>query len=324
MTDIKDKNVRLECPYCKDDFLIKSYSKHLIDNHKTEIFVNKHNKQELSEVANKKETWWPSPLEIKMKDKTQYLVTCCNKFYSKETQARKHSKDKECRANYVKNAKELLSSVAPVNISNTHSGSGDIINNITQNITIVDLSGNILKTIKRLVNNADYKEQERAYNHKKLEKLRAKYKDDPDYDSDISTVDSYYGDDESDDYKSKLERFIPEVELDKETVKAFNKYGIDISREGLGLRTKEDSEREKQEKKESEIDDLETKIDECDNCITTCEDDIDKYKRIMTDTDNDINKINCKTKISKIQILLEATKKEKNKYQEQLNKLKGK
>tara|TARA_R110000868_G_scaffold78938_5_gene224812 strand:+ start:2371 stop:3342 length:972 start_codon:yes stop_codon:yes gene_type:complete len=319
---VSEGNYRLVCQYCKEDFLTKNYSKHLIDKHKSEIFVNKANKDELSGVANKPETWWPRPIEINLKGKIQYYVPCCKQFYTKETLAMNHSKSKECRELFVKKAKELLLDVSPVTINNS-TVSGSIVNNITQNITIVDLSGNVLKTIKQLVNTIDYKEQERATYRKKLEKLRAKYKDDPEYDSDISTVASYYGDDESDDYESKMERYLPEEQISKNVVKSFNKFGIDISREGLELRTKQDHDRETAEKREFIIEELQVEYDTVVFAIKNIQDDIIYNEKKISDPDFDDSwKVKARINVHSLKSKLEDAKKMKEEVRVKLEKAK--
>lgn len=257
MSDTKSNNIRLECPFCKETFLNKSFSKHLNDDHFNEIFNDEKNKKELEELSTKKNTVCYRPVEVIVKEKELYYVPCCKKYYSKITQAKKHGRNKECFTKVISEVKKDLESIVPITINNNIDISGNnntvnntVINNITQNITFVDLSGNVLKTIKRLVSEIDDKESERAYTHKKLEKLRAKYKNDEDYDSDISSVESYYGDDESDDYKSKVERFIPEDVLDSKYLKTLAKMGIECSREKLGLRCKDDHEQDMKEKEE--------------------------------------------------------------------------
>jgi hypothetical protein len=284
MSDLSSNNYRLECPFCKEEFLTRTYSKHIIDKHRDELFVNKHNKEVLIEVANKKEGWWPSPLEFKLKDKTQYYTPCCGKFYTKDTQARKHNKSKECREKVVEKAKELLASVVPVNISNTHSGTGDIINNITQNITIVDLSGNILKSFKTFNQIIDRKNVDAAYDKKRIAKMQKKMEEEGlEPVSDVSTVVTCYDSEEEEDTKAM--RFDITKELPASLTKTFTKLGIDLSREGLGLPTKEEHDDRVKDKRDQEIEMLEDEIVSYKDEILGYKDDIKDYKERLKDAD---------------------------------------
>ncbi len=250
MSDSKPSNHRLECPSCKTTHLSKDYSKHLNKEHEFEIFTTKSNKKELEELASKTNGRWFRPVEVKIKDKTLYYVPCCKKYYSRIDLATAHNKKKECTDTVLEEAKALLQKIAPITITNTHTGSGDIINNITQNITIVDLSGNVLKTIKQLVRTIDIKEEDRAINVKKANKLKKILEEhNIDYDSDVSQPLSYYGDDEGED--DMVHRYDAEDRCNKVIVKKFKEFGLDISRDGLELRTKDDHETEKLEKQQA-------------------------------------------------------------------------
>jgi len=286
MSDTKKENYRIECPFCKKDFLTKSFSSHLENEHQEEIFRNKSNKDELEDFTNRRTAICFRPIEIKIKDKEFYYVPCCKKYYSKIGTAQKqHSSNKECCGKAIQEAKNLFSKITP-SITNIHSGSGDNITNITQNITIVDLSGNILKTFKNVIRTLDYKEEDRALEHKKNLKLKKILEENGiDYDSDVSAVSSYYGDDERDD--ERVYRYDLEHKIDKRDIKKFRDLGIDLSREGLGLRTEEtqlEEKRQKQEANKEEIEDLEYDI-------KNLEDSIEGYNDIIEDREERIKQL---------------------------------
>lgn len=321
MSDISGNNYRLECPFCKEEFLTKTYSKHLLNKHKSEIFVNKHNREVLTEVASKNEGWWPTYLEFKLKDKTQYFAPCCNKFYTKDTQARKHSKNKECRDKVINNAKELLSQVTPIAISNIHSGSGDIINNITQNITIVDLSGNILESFKTFNQIIDRKNVDNAYDKKMIAKLQKRMEEEGlEPVSDVSSVDTCYdSDDESDTIAMRFDitKRLPKIS------KVFSKIGIDISREGLGLSTKEEHDDKVRDKRNQEIEILEDDILSYKDEILGYKDTINDCKERLKEADeartiktfqNNIK--NAEMSIAKLKQMISCNEKEIEKLKE--------
>jgi hypothetical protein len=252
MSDISGNNMRLECPYCKECFLTKSYSNHLNNKHISEIFNVKRNKEELQELANKKNGHCFRPVEIKVKEKEMYFVPCCKKYYSKIAQAEKHGSKKECYEKVLDEAKKVLEEVAPMTIVNNHSGSGNIINNITQNIT-VDLSGLVLcvtQLTKQLVSAKDNTEYDRAESFKKAEKFRKILEQhNIDYDSDTSSIKSgYCSDDDKEQQQYKQQKYEPEKKIKNDILKKLSKFGIDITRDGLGMRTKEDHELNKLEK----------------------------------------------------------------------------
>ena len=321
MSDTKVENHRIECPYCKDDFLTKTYSKHLLDKHKSEIFVNKHNKNNLTEVTNKKEGSWSIPIEVKLKDKSQFFVPCCNKFYTKESQARKHNKNKECRDIYVKNAKELVSQVAPITINNTHSGTGDIIINNTYNI--VDLSGNIIKTFKKMNQIIDRKNVDTAYDKKIINKYKkALEENNIDINSEVSSVQSGYDSD------SESETTAMRYDIAKEMpslYKAFNKYGFDLSREGLELSTKEEHALKVKEQLEIRIEELECEYDTIKYAIKDAKENICFYEEKIKDQDySEADKMKYKNKIINSQNNLDKARQIKEEIEEKLNTLRKK
>jgi len=332
MSDTNSNNLRLECPFCKISFLTKSFSKHLNDTHLPEIFVSKVNKQEVDDACKRKEGSFFNPLELKLKDKEMYYVSCCKKFYSKKSMAQKHSKSKECRDVFLKNTQELSEKLTPINVSNNHSGSGDINNNTTiiNNYNIYDLSGNIVKTFKEVIQNLDDEKKEKSRYYKKYAKLKKFMEEnDIDYDSDVSTVQSYYADDEcetNEDYFKKAERYDLTKELSKKDILPFIKAGIDLSREGLGLKTKEEHDNEIKEKKQYEIENVEDKITDCKDVIYDCKETIDDLEHRIRDFDNDDkeSKSYCQKLILEAQKRLDKARREKEKYQEELLKLRGK
>jgi len=323
MSDLSGNNYRLECPFCKKDFLNKNFSDHLLLHHKDEIFVNKSNKSNLEEYSNRKEGSWPSPVEIKLKDKTAYYTPCCKKFYTKHCTASKHNKNEECRKNTYKNAKELLASVVPINISNTHTGSGDIINNITQNITVVDLSGNILKSFKAFNQIIDRKNVDSAYDKKMIAKLQKKREEEGlEPVSDVSSVVTCYDSEEETDTKAM--RFDITKELPASLTKVFTKLGIDLSREGLGLPTKEEHDDRVKEKRDQEIEILEDEILSYKDEILGYKDDIKDYKERLKDADEartirmfENNIKNAEMSIAKLKEMVSCN-------EEKINKVKGK
>jgi hypothetical protein len=323
MSDLSGNNYRLGCPFCKEEFLTRTYSKHIIDKHKDELFVNKHNKEVLVEVCNKKEGWWPSPLELKLKDKTQYFTPCCGKFYTKDTQARKHNKSKECREKVVEKAKELLASVVPINISNTHSGTGDIINNITQNITIVDLSGNILKSFKTFNQIIDRKNVDAAYDKKLIAKMQKKMEEEGlEPVSDVSSVDTCY--DSDDECDTKAMRFDITKELPKSVTKTFTKLGIDLSRGGLGLTTKEEHDDRVKDKKDQEIEILEDEIISLKDELHNYKEDIKDYKERLKDADEARTLKTFENNIKNAEMSIAKLKDMISRNEEKIEKLKGK
>ena len=322
------KNIRLACPYCKDTFLIKSYSNHLLNNHKEEIFIVKANKEALHKLCTRKNEFF-RPIDIKVQDKTLYYVPCCKKFYSKDTLANKHSSKKECREVVLQNANELYNSLSPSNIINTHNGTGDIINNITQNITIVDMSGNITKTITNLVKLIDGKEARKRLEIKKKLKLKMLLeKHNIDYDTEVSEMESVYESDFSDiedEYsRIKVPKYDLSKDMNKERYKAFIKLGIDLSREGLKLRSKEEHDFDYQEKKELKIQDLETQIDTLDYEIDEYKTNIRDYEERLEDAHDESTKYNIEKRITRSKASLDKCKRDKRKLEEELQSLKKK
>jgi hypothetical protein len=319
MTDTKSSNFRLSCYFCKEEFLFKTYSKHLIDKHLSEIFVNKHNKKELDDLCAKKEGSWFSSIELKINGKELYLASCCNKFYSKKSMADKHSKNKECRDTYLKNAKELCAKIAPITINNTHSGSGDIIINNTYNI--LDLSGNIIKTFKALNQKLDRKNVDGAYDKKliaKLQKQREKEGLDPV--SDVSTVSTCY--DSNDECDTNALRY--DISRDMPSIhKSFIKYGFDLSREGLDLPTKEEHDNKKREQRQYDIEELEDNIVECKGVIYSSKEDIEAWEERIRDAEDEDKIYYFKKQLAQSQKYLDNARREKDKYEEELKELKS-
>jgi hypothetical protein len=252
---------RITCPYCSDAFITKCYSKHLITEHFNEIFSDKDNVKNVIEHTN---TSCVSSIEVSIKDKKMFLVPCCNAFYSKDVQADKHLKNKECKESCRQKAKDLLHTIdnikivinaAPITITGDH----NTVNNIINNTIIVDLSGNIKSISKDMTNMVDSARISSARNYRKakrlskaLEQMKEAFKDNKDvqayiktiqYESDsdksVDTIRSYYTIDELDegeDECEKHERFNVMKECRKKDMKAIN---IDLSREALGLSTEE-------------------------------------------------------------------------------------
>ena len=140
MSDTKASNTRLECPFCNETFLNKSYSNHLNKVHFNDLFNNKYNKKELEELSNIKNTVCFRPVEVKVKDKEMYYVPCCKKYYSKIAQAQKHGRDKECYSKVVEETKKDLEQIVPIinNITNIDiSGNSNTVNNTTNNNTTI-------------------------------------------------------------------------------------------------------------------------------------------------------------------------------------------
>jgi hypothetical protein len=328
MSDTKGTNLRLSCPFCKEEFLTKSYSNHLIFNHKDELFLSKNNKKALEETCTRKEGSWFSPIELIINGKELYLVSCCNKFYSKKILASKHAMKKDCRDCYLKNAKELLGNIS-TNINMSGNNNTNTVS-VTNNYNFYDLSGNLLQTISKEVNDViDDERYNKTCYYKKLKKLKSIFKDDPRYDSDYSTVDSAYdSDDESepDSYFTKLQRYDLTKELDKKIIKKLAEMGLDLSREGLDMsRVKEVHQDEKRQKKELAIEELEDKIITCNSVINDAKEDIEGYEERLRDADDEDEYTTraFKRKIIEAQRVLDIARREKPKYEEQLKKLKG-
>jgi len=322
---MSSKNPRIDCPFCKSDHLIKSFSNHLLSYHKEQLFKDA-NKRELewfsSRPPNRKDgvSYWFDPIELNYKDKTLYYVPCCEKFYTKKMMAHNaHVGKAECMKVAVSNAKELLNEINErFNITNTHSGSGNIINNITQNITVIDMSGNLTGLVKSLVVDMDVKESDRALLHKKNLKLKKLLEEhNIDFDSDVSDPLSEYDSDDS----TKFNRFDPTRQIPKKYRDAFR--DVDLSRAGLKLRTKEQheddlaakAEEEKFKKEQEEFERSEAlacakgRIKDCKEKIKWCEGKIEMY---VNDSEtlwkNDINEF--RNKIKKYQTVIEESEKE--------------
>jgi len=254
MSDTKPSNRLLECPCCKEKFLNRDYSKHINKEHESEIFVDKNNKKELEDLANKKDGRFFRPLELKVHEKTLYYVPCCKKYYSKFETAKTHTKKKECTDSVLQEAKNLLEKIVintPINID--ISGNNNTANvNVTNNFNFYDVSGNLIKKVSKIFNaNLDVKEREMAEMKKKLKKLKSIFNDDERYDSDISSVpsdyDSNYDSDSESDAPITAKKFDIIKELPKKVVKELHEAKIDLSRKGLGLKTKEQKEAQQEE-----------------------------------------------------------------------------
>lgn len=311
MSDTSGNNIRLECPFCKKDFLTKSFSSHLEYEHQEEIFKNKHNKDELEDFTKITSTFHFRPLEIKIKDKDYYYVPCCKKYYSKIGTAQKqHSTNKECCAKVKDQAKELLNKLVP-SVVNIHSGSGNNITNITQNITIVDLSGNIISTFRNVITAMDIKEEERALEHKKNMKYKKLLEENGiEYDSDVSSILSYYGNDEHDD--ERVYRYDIEKRVDKRVIKRFRDLGVDLSREGLNIRTEQTQKEEKQQKQEADKEERE----EIERDISELEESIDGYNDIIQDREDRIKHLKDSTPENEWKLITEDISKFTNKINE--------
>jgi len=97
----------------------------------------------------------------------------------------------------------------------------------------------------------DIERYDRAYAIKKLNKIRNTFKDHPDYNSDISTIDSAYdSDDESETTFSRADLSKDFGKYNKKIATQLSEAKIDISRKGLKLKTKEDSIKNKEEEKQ--------------------------------------------------------------------------
>jgi uncharacterized C2H2 Zn-finger protein len=255
MSDTKPSNRLLECPSCKQKFLNRDYSKHINKEHESEIFVDKNNKKELEDLANKKDGRFFRPLELKVHEKTLYYVPCCKKYYSKFETAKTHTKKKECTDTVLQEAKNLLEKIVintPINID--ISGNNNTANvNVTNNFNFYDVSGNLIKKIvKELTTTIDVKERDMAEMKKKLKKLQSIFSEDERYDSDISSVQSGYDSDSESDAPITAKKFDTTKELPKKIVKQLDEAKIDLSRKGLGLKTKEQKEAQQEEQKKKQ------------------------------------------------------------------------
>ena len=309
---MSSNNIRVDCPFCKTDHLIKSFSNHLLSLHKEQLFKGE-NKKELESFSNlpsnRKDgvSRWFDPIELNYKDKTLYYVPCCQKFYSKKQMAHKsHVGKPDCMRVAVANAKELLAEINErFYITNTHSGSGDIINNITQNITVIDMSGNLTGMIRSMTIDLDIKERDRATLHKVNNKLKKLLEENNiEYDTDVSDVISEYDSDVS----TKLNRYNPEKKIPKKFREPFKE--VDLSRAGLNLRTKEHQMRELAEKAEEEkykkeveeyerreaIGNAKGRIIACKEKIEWCKKQISLYDG-LTVWENDIKQLNHLIKV---------------------------
>jgi hypothetical protein len=265
-------------------------------------------------------SYWFSPIELNYKDKTLYYVPCCEKFYSKQQMAHNaHVGKPECMKVAVANAKELLKEINErFSITNTHSGSGNIINNITQNITVIDMSGNLTGMVKSLVVDMDVRESDRALLHKKNLKLKKILEENNiDFDSDVSDPLSEYDSDDS----TKYNRFDPLKKIPKKYRDAFR--DVDLSRAGLKLRTKEQhdedlaakAEEEKFQKDQEEFERRESiacakgRIKDCKDKIKWTEGRIEMYSNDSeTLWKKDID--DYRLKIKKLETVIEESEKE--------------
>jgi len=262
-------NHRIKCSYCNKYFLIKSYSSHLMREHKNTIF-KKDNLDEFKRVVKNKSK---VPIEVthrvlKGDDKVEFFVPCCNKFFSRDYMAIKHLESPECRVCYITNAEKLLNEISGIstsivvdisgnnNTANTHTTTNNIVNNGT---LIMDNSGNIvdlITLIKKLNTTIDYLQYENALNAKKRNKYKSKLATiHEDTESDVSDIESIYSgvnDDVSDkevynkrfDIQKKLKTFVKKEGLNIDLSK--------LSRDALNLKTGYDKAKEIREKEQEE------------------------------------------------------------------------
>jgi hypothetical protein len=270
-SDSKKVNHRISCPYCKETFLIKTYSKHLIKEHKIEIF-KKNNLTNLKQQTNTKYVA-PIPIihkQLKDDDKEESFVCCCKIFYTKYDMAIKHlRKSPQCKASYIESSKALYNEIVPpIEINNLVDISGNhniaTTNNIVVNngsTLIMDNSGivvDLIALIKKLNQVIDSKSYDIAYANKVVKKFRNKLeKVEEETDSDVSDVNSVYSgvNDDNIDKNTSLKTFDIAKRLPK-FVKPIT--GINLSREGLKLKTAQDKADEiKQEKAQKEYEEKE-------------------------------------------------------------------
>jgi uncharacterized C2H2 Zn-finger protein len=251
MSDLSGNNYRIECPLCKSKFLNKDYSKHLDKEHFSEIFNIKSNKKELQELANKKEGRWFRPVEVTIKDKQLFYSPCCKKYYSRFQKAKDHSTVKKCYDNVIQEAKnDLERSIHVISTNIDISGNNNTIklNNVVNNYNFYDSSNNLIETITTeacsIIEDARYNTVSYL---KKLEKLRSIFKDHPEYDSETSTINSGYDTDESQTTLQRMDFHKEFTRYNEKIAKQLLEAKIDLSRRGLGLKTKEDSLKMKEE-----------------------------------------------------------------------------
>ena len=257
---VKKENCRLACAYCKKDFLIKSFSNHLIKEHIETIFGDKKNASQLElRVSKAKIGGWFDPVEITIRGKEMWFCCCCDTFYSKKVTADAHRKKPECKQSFKPKGEELIKSLKET--GNIHITTGD---NTIINLSVTDNSGALIECVKRLASLNDVSKSIRADYFKKLQKVKkavATFKErHPELEdeidelccSDISSVKSAYDSDDSlfDDphvQDGVLDRTDP---ADYMNCKFYKGCKVDISREALGLRTKAQHDKDKAEREE--------------------------------------------------------------------------
>ena len=297
MSDSKPTNRLIECPSCKEKFLSRDYSKHISNTHETEIFSDVENKKELEELSSKKDGRFFRPVELKVHEKTLYYVPCCKKYYSKFETAKVHTKKKECTDIVLQEAKNLLEKIGAININIDISGNNNTANvNVTNNFNFYDLSGNLIKKIvKEFTTTIDVERRDMAEMKKKLKKLQSIFGDDERYDSDTSTVKSGYDSDNESEAPITAKKFDITKELPKKIVKQLNEAKIDLSRKGLGLKTKEEKEAQQEEQKKKQQEqkafDKETKEFERLNRIGILKSEITSLKDKITNNTTRLNEI---------------------------------
>jgi len=252
MSNTSDKKVnhRISCCYCNETFLIKNYSKHLITEHKKDVF-KKNNLDNLKQQSTSKYT---SPIEVihknlKTNDKTEYFVPCCNKFYTKNDMARRHIRAKpECKKNYLPNTLKLYQEIVPpieINSVVDISGNGNTAttNNIVNNGTLImDNSGNVvdllalIKKLNLVIDDLAFSKAIECKTKKKFQKQLETIGEEAysDY-SDIESIYSNLNDDVSD-----KEVCYKRFDIAKRLPKLVKPLKLDLSRDNLKLRTKED------------------------------------------------------------------------------------
>lgn len=307
--------------------MIKSFSKHLLNFHKEDLFKGK-NRAELEWFCNHEEKWWFQPIEVNYKDKEFYYTPCCEQFYSKHATAHTHTRDKECRGRALKNGQALLKEINErIQINNTHSGSGDIINNITQNITIVDMSGNIKGLVKCMTVEIDMKESDRVMLYKQNLKLKKLLEENNiEYDSEVSDIISEYDSDTSNASRREC-KYDPSKKLPEKYRKAFRE--IDLTRGGIKLRTKEqhdqdiaDALEEKRLEEENAEFERREQIGNIKGRIKSLEDKIKRYEHQIGLYDEETLKYEgAKNDVKKLNELIKAVEKEIEESKKELREL---
>lgn len=246
-------NYRITCPYCKADFLTKSYSKHLISEHIQAIFQNKENADSLLKASKTKKPKQYGWVDLTIKGRDYHFMPCCEAFYTKSSTAKSHMKE-SCEKTFVSKAEELLERIK---------GTGIVINtgdNTIINLTVQDNSGVLIDVIKRMTTKIDGCDEARARYYKKLQKLKnaisvfkERHAEDDDIideinelypDSDISSVKSVYGEEDDERFmNSDDEKYTERFDATRvfTGAKFFKGCKIDLSRDALKLSTLQES-----------------------------------------------------------------------------------